>query len=657
MGFNVTAFTGYLIIMKRSYALWLMLPVLLVLWGAAVWGANADAIWVDEWWTTYYIGAAPNAELTSPVAVIQRVAENRVHENNPVGYYVLLHLWRSLVGHSDVALRLFSALCSVLTVALIYRLGRAIGGIKVGLAAAIVLAFSAFFVNYSHEMRMYALACLWGSLGLLAYWQFMHSRKPSFWWGAALIISAAGLVYTHYGNTMLVILLGIYHLFVTPRDPNAKTKNYQWWQKDQRWWTAAGLAVTAGLLFLPHLPLTLGIGNRFTEKLTTTDTISGGAWPLFDVLRMTLMGFANEQLAFLIVLLVAFVVAIRQPMTARQREGLIFTGVLSLGGILTLLALRLSFQTVFHVRYVLVTWLPLSLFAGLVMTLSLQRLREQMRQVITAVWVIAWIGVGLGLSLNIAYHGNYIHPLFRPAFTESNRWDEIGQQMTRETRSEDAVAISVGEDLAWAHRGDAEYYFQDIPARFLLLESDGIDPAGFSDFFHGAARVWLVRSDDRSTYPNYDRMEAALKAEGYQICGEPQVYGGIIVTLYSIVPQCCTMPETTIATFGDTVSLRYHEASIRAGKLSIWQGWQIGEGTPENTYSIGWYLFAPSGDISSQLDKSLPTPGYTCLLTEIEQPVEDGTLRIGIYEWANGARLAVSGDNAADNLLEVPISE
>jgi 4-amino-4-deoxy-L-arabinose transferase-like glycosyltransferase len=645
------------ITMKRIYALWLMLPILLTLWGVAVWGANADAIWVDEWWTTYYIGAAPNAELTSPIAVIQRVAENRVHENNPVGYYVLLHLWRDLVGHSDVALRLFSALCSVLTVAIIYRLGRSIGGIKVGLAAAIVLAFSAFFVNYSHELRMYSLACLWGSLGLLAYWQFMHRPKASVWWGAALVISAAGLVYTHYGNTMLVVLLGLYHLFVRPQDSEAKAKHYQWWQKDRRWWMAVGLAVTAGLLFLPHLPITLGIGNRFAEKLSTTDTIVGGIWPLTDVLRMTLFGFANEQWAFLLMWLVAFIVAVLQPMTPRQREGLIFTGALSLGGILTLLALRLSFQTVFHVRYVLVTWLPLSLFTGLVLTLSLQALRPQSRNAIAAVWVIAWVGVGFGLSLDIHYHGNYIHPVFRPAFTEPNRWDEVGQQIQRESRPEDAVAISVGEDLAWAHRGDAEYYFQDIPGRFLLLEDDGVNSDDFGGFVHGAARVWLVRATNHPASPNYQKMEAALKAEGYQICGDPRVQGEISVTLYSVVPQCCAAPQTVLASFGDSVELRYHQATMSENKLSIWQGWQINEGTRDNTYSIGWYLFAPSGDVASQSDKSLPTPGYTCLLTEFEQPIKDGQLRMGIYEWATGARVAVSGDNTADNLLALPISQ
>jgi hypothetical protein len=152
-------------------------------------------------------------------------------------------------------------------------------------------------------------------------------------------------------------------------------------------------------------------------------------------------------------------------------------------------------------------------------------------------------------------------------------------------------------------------------------------------------------------------MEAALKAEGYQICGDPRVQGEISVTLYSVVPQCCAAPQTVLASFGDSVELRYHQATMSENKLSIWQGWQINEGTRDNTYSIGWYLFAPSGDVASQSDKSLPTPGYTCLLTEFEQPIKDGQLRMGIYEWATGARVAVSGDNTADNLLALPISQ
>ena len=114
----------------------LIIPLFLVVWGVAVWGANADAIWIDEWWTTHYIGAAPNNALNGPVEVIERMEANRIHENNPVGYYVVMHLWYRVVGASDFVLRLFSGLCVMISVALMYQLGRAVGSSRSVVLAA-----------------------------------------------------------------------------------------------------------------------------------------------------------------------------------------------------------------------------------------------------------------------------------------------------------------------------------------------------------------------------------------------------------------------------------------------------------------------------------------------------------------------------------------
>lgn len=349
----------------------LILPLLLVVWAVVVWGANADSIWIDEWWTTHYIGAAPNNALNGPVEVIERVAGSTgAHENNPVGYYVLLHLWYRLVGGSDVMLRLFSGFCTLLSVALMYQLGRAVGmgwgsgskqdrtgqAQRLGLVSAALLGLSAFFLNYGHEMRMYALAALWGTLSLLAYWRFMHGARASWVWGAALMIGGTGLLYTHYSNALLIGLIGLIHLFAMP--------------KNRRWWQAVGLAVGTVVLFVPHLIITLGLVSRFAEKVTGTDVILAALWAPLDVLRMTLMGFVNEQPVLLGLIGIALLATLRTRLTPRQREGLLFSGALSLGGIILLLGLLKAFQTLFHVRYMLVIWPPMALFTALVLTLN-----------------------------------------------------------------------------------------------------------------------------------------------------------------------------------------------------------------------------------------------------------------------------------------------
>ncbi|MFZ4815117.1 MAG: glycosyltransferase family 39 protein [Phototrophicaceae bacterium] len=626
--------------MKRIHTAGWVLPILLCLWGFAVWGADADTIWVDEWWSVYYIGATPLVEFRSPITTIERVAANRSHENNPVGYYVVLSLWRAAVGESDFALRLFSGLCSVLTVALIYRLGWAVGGHPVGIAAAVLLGFSAFFVNYSHEMRMYALAALWTALGLLAYWQFMHVPRRFWGWGALLVISAAGLVYTHYGNALMIGLLGLYHLLAV-------------WPKNRRWWQAAGLALLAGGLFLPHLPLTLGIGGRFGEKLVSADSITGGAWSLPAVVQMSVLGFANEQWLFVVLLTVAFAFGLwRAPLSQRTREGLRWSGLLALGGIFTLIAVRLAFETVFHVRYLLALWIPLALFAALVMVAALGALPRAWRNTATAALLIGWIGTGALVSADIHYHGKYFHPVFRGAFTEPNRWDDAGRYLNGVSHPNDAVLVSVGEALAWAHRGNAAFYLHDSPSRVLLVEGNETPP-DFGAFIYGAGRVWVAQAQDSPPSPDSQRLQQALTAQGYRTCGDPTLFGGVNLNVYAIAPECCTPPTTTLASYGAYADLRYHRATLAGNSLRIWQGWQVNPTTPANTYSIGWYFLDAANGVIAQRDDALPAPGYTCLLSEFAVPSVDGVLRAGVYDWATGARLATDPP-APDDLAALP---
>jgi hypothetical protein len=642
----------------------LMLSLLLIVWGVAVWGANADAIWIDEWWTTHYIGAAPNNALNGPIEVIERLNANRIHENNPVGYYVLMHLWYRMVGQSDVALRIFSGLCTMVSVTLMYQLGRAVASMPmlvsaakekrriwstprgqpvdskmVGFIAAVILGLSAFFLNYGHELRMYALAGVWGVSGLLAYWRFTHARQTAWGWGILLMVSGAGLLYTHYSNALLIVLLGLFHLFVTP--------------KDRRWWQTVGLAGGSVLLFSPHLIITLSIFDRFVEKVTTEDVIPAGIWSLLDVLRMTVMGFINEQPVLLIIILLALIVTLCTPLTQSQRKGLLFSGMLSAGGVLLLLVLLKAFQTLFHVRYMLVVWIPLALFSALVLSISVQRFPKTTQNALLGVFLTLWAGAGLLLSLNISYHGlTYSHPEFHNTLTEPTRWDLLGDTLEHEAHPGDAVVVSVGGDVPWTHTGNAEYYVYGKADRLLMLDTRKTDPETFPGFIHGAGRVWLARNAAEDVTEDYQAMEETLSSEGYAMCGDMREVGGVALTTYSIAPQCCYPPETVIAKFGDAATLFYTNVISQEGSIAVWQGWNVTAANHAD-YSVGVYAFDKAGNVVGQRDMTLPAAGYSCLLSEFDAPDTEVTLRMTVYEWATGARLPVS-EASADQLLTIP---
>jgi hypothetical protein len=142
---------------------------------------------------------------------------------HPPGYYLLLKGWWWATGESEFALRAFSALASVLTVACVYALGQALYSPGAGVVAALFVAVNTFSIYYAQEARMYALLALGAAASMLAFMRWMLAPR----WRRALplaLVNAAGL-YTHYvfpfvmlgQGVMLLIYLGHLWLSRSPR--------------------------------------------------------------------------------------------------------------------------------------------------------------------------------------------------------------------------------------------------------------------------------------------------------------------------------------------------------------------------------------------------------------------------------------------------------
>ena len=81
-------------------------------------------------------------------------------------YYFLLMGWMRL-GSSDAWLRSLSVIFAILSVFLIYRLGRRLSGEAEGLIAALLLTVSPLFINHAQEIRMYVVSLCLGLAGTL----------------------------------------------------------------------------------------------------------------------------------------------------------------------------------------------------------------------------------------------------------------------------------------------------------------------------------------------------------------------------------------------------------------------------------------------------------------------------------------------------------
>ena len=192
----------------------LMTLVLLLAFGLSAQGLNARPIWTDELYSVSNMGAFD--EPYSPAQIVQSVAG---HFPDHVPLFFLLGAgWAHLVGWTQFALRLFSVLSGVLTIAWLYRLGTDVFNRRVGLLGSLLLGTSAYVLLYFHNFRMYPLLLMFIVMHSWFYWRLAHGHRGTRLTGCLFTVSAAALVYTHLFSIIWFAGLGFYHLvFVSKR--------------------------------------------------------------------------------------------------------------------------------------------------------------------------------------------------------------------------------------------------------------------------------------------------------------------------------------------------------------------------------------------------------------------------------------------------------
>ena len=143
----------------------LMLAVLLLAAAVRFHRLDAQSLWYDEG-----ITAAHSARsLPELIPLLQ------VNVHTPA-YFVLLAGWTDVAGNSEFALRLPSALFSILSVALAYALGVRLYGSLAGVVAAALMALNSFSIGYAQEARMYAMLTSIAGISMILFSRMLGGR-------------------------------------------------------------------------------------------------------------------------------------------------------------------------------------------------------------------------------------------------------------------------------------------------------------------------------------------------------------------------------------------------------------------------------------------------------------------------------------------------
>lgn len=141
----------------------------------------------------------------TPIEVISNVAALDIH---PPFWFLVVNFSQRLGGNSDFAFRLPSVIAGILTVFVVYILGRNLFSGQVGLIAALLTSVSSFHLYYSQEARMYAI---YGLLSTITFWLlWMALVEGQIWWWIGFALTTTLNCYTHYFAFLLLFAQGLF---------------------------------------------------------------------------------------------------------------------------------------------------------------------------------------------------------------------------------------------------------------------------------------------------------------------------------------------------------------------------------------------------------------------------------------------------------------
>ncbi len=150
------------------------------------------------------------ASFDTPQQVIEQGVIPDVH---PPGYQLLYYGVVQLFGESPLALRLPSVLFGVLTVVMMYVLGRRLYGPWTGLAGMSLMAVLMMPIFFSQQVRAYSLLVLLVLVAMLLWhrWFFdlKRSVRPDTGTVTGFVLVMIALSYVHYFGLFAVLLLGV----------------------------------------------------------------------------------------------------------------------------------------------------------------------------------------------------------------------------------------------------------------------------------------------------------------------------------------------------------------------------------------------------------------------------------------------------------------
>jgi hypothetical protein len=551
-------------------------------------------------------------------------------------WFASFWLWQQFMGDSEFMARTYSIFLSMMTIALVYQIGRRwFGAPRFGLFAMVALGVNAFFFIYSLEIRPYAMVMLAATISMWCFWRWITLKtwRAALWYGLSLAV----MLYIHYFLGFLIVAQVIY-FYVFSR-PTRKTIIQ-----------SAGAGVLMILLFLPWLPVLIGqiqTLQRIEAEITRGLGIANTTEPTSVEAIVELVNVATngQPIVYALVLVVGAVVFLRRSVqlsirisrSANPRAAYILSLLWGIGVPVIALTINL-FASVYTQRYVtyLSVGLALAVGAGLVaLGLLISQLNRQDARFAKRVSVGALLGFA-AISL-------WALPSQLPQDRVPLR--DLLHNLSAAARPGDVVFFDK------ANTGDRLVEWQ---YRHYLTPELWETAASSEEEAQAARRVWYVTAnwfDDavRATFTDLEHSHPVQTVLTPSQCDRQWCY---------LIQLMEAPPWQAPATFGDRMAFWGTDVdgvSREAIQTRLW--WRV-EQPPDADYSLSLQLLDGSGALVAQTDGPINHYGAEIVQTsQLEPdriyidhraitlppdlPAGEYTLALAVYQAWDGVRLTL----------------
>lgn len=214
-----------------------------------------QSLWLDE---------AINVMATKSYSFFGMITQYAVADFHPPGWFIILWAWGKIFGYSEISVRLPSVIFGLISIYIIYLLGKKLISKELGLLAALFLSINPLHIYYSQEARMYSLAALAVSLNVFLLVKFIKGEKKNL---LVLILADAFVLASDY-VAYFIFPAEFTFLLLTRKKVLLK-----------RWFAALMVAVLIGIWWLPIFLSQLDVGSVASSRLPTWKFVAGAFDP------------------------------------------------------------------------------------------------------------------------------------------------------------------------------------------------------------------------------------------------------------------------------------------------------------------------------------------------------------------------------------------